>query len=844
MVQTQWNIRRSTYDEVAIHEVYELYPSLISLKLHHGGFFTKYPGKVYYNGKINFIDLVDTGKLSFQDLRMVMAELGNKDDVSRYYHFKVPNFDLDFGLQPLANDEHTLNMFKHAPKCKIIEVYSEAGKELGHIQTSDATDVYHVKEMGEATDVYHVTGTNMAITNFDLFEDFDPFYEVSNKEMAIENRIEEDDDVAEDSDFEGGEGGIVGDVDVDMENFILNIDIDAEWIRKLNEITDRPNVDIDIEAMSLEELESASDDSDLESGSGGTHFYVGQVFGSKEAIKKRLDMHAVETRRDIQLVKNDLGRMRAVCKGILPEFRKNGLVTHSENKACCPWVLHISIGKHDKTWMVKTYVDTHKCLQSRKVKVCTTTWLSEQITDTIATNPDIPLKSLREGLEKRFMMKVSQDKTFRAKTMAIKKVRGDYAEQYTYLRDYICELQRINPETTVKLEVEREVNISSTTRQFKRIYICLGVLKKGFKAGLRNLLGLDGAFMKGPFPGQILTAVGIDPNNGIYPLAYAIVEAETTQSWSWFLEYLGDDLDLSVNSNFTFISDRQKGIIPAIAKLHPCADHRYCVRHIYENMKLTWKGKAYEEHIWKCAKACTVPLFDKAMEELKKLNVGAYEWLKRIPPQRYFDHSDVLLNNMCEVFNKQLVDARDKPIITALEYIRGYLMKRIASIQKLIDKEDGPLTPTTTMLDSIKEEAAEYVVIWNGGDEYQVSGPRRDQCVVDVNKKVCSCRYWELTGIPCKHAVATIWNISANGGDVALQEAWVHPVYWLDTWKTMYSFKVSPTHGRLMWPKFGCPSTLTPPKHHTQVGRPRKKRRKTAEELSQAVGKGSKLSRL
>ena len=132
------------------------------------------------------------------------------------------------------------------------------------------------------------------------------------------------------------------------------------------------------------------------------------------------------------------------------------------------------------------------------------------------------------------------------------------------------------------------------------------------------VLGFDGAFMKGPFPGQLLTAVGIDPNNGIFPLAYGIVETESRESWTWFLQHLKDDLDLEDNSNFTFISDRQKvmhtlcfiltflnihtlcllkslfyyimkqGIIPAIAELFPVAEHRYCLMHIYENMKLRW----------------------------------------------------------------------------------------------------------------------------------------------------------------------------------------------------------------------------------------------------------------
>ncbi|GKA05153.1 mutator type transposase [Tanacetum coccineum] len=68
---------------------------------------------------------------------------------------------------------------------------------------------------------------------------------------------------------------------------------------------------------------------------------------------------------------------------------------------------------------------------------------------------------------------------------------------------------------------------------------------------------------------MILTAVGVDPNNGTYPLAYAVVEAETKDSWNWFLDCLGDDLELTRNSNFTFISDRQQAslIRPMIRRI-------------------------------------------------------------------------------------------------------------------------------------------------------------------------------------------------------------------------------------------------------------------------------------
>ena len=76
-------------------------------------------------------------------------------------------------------------------------------------------------------------------------------------------------------------------------------------------------------------------------------------------------------------------------------------------------------------------------------------------------------------------------------------------------------------------------------------------------------------------------------------------------------------------------------MLPAIAKLFPSAEHRICVRHIYENMNLTWKGNEYKEMLWKCAKALTVVEFNKHMDELKAYNKKAYAWLKKIAPEHW-----------------------------------------------------------------------------------------------------------------------------------------------------------------------------------------------------------------
>ncbi|GJT22353.1 heat stress transcription factor B-4-like protein [Tanacetum coccineum] len=244
----------------------------------------------------------------------------------------------------------------------------------------------------------------------------------------------------------------------------------------------------------------------------------------------------------------------------------------------------------------------------------------------------------------------------------------------------------------------------------------------GFRAYRRDMLGLDYAFMKGPFLGQVLVDVGLDSNNGIYPLAYALVEAKSKSSWCWFLQCLGDDIDLHPNSNFKFISDRQKGIIPAIKTDYPS------------------RAK-----------------------------------------------SDLLLNNICEVFNGKIVGGRDKPVITLLKYIREYCMKRIINLQGVIDKCTGPLTPTTTrIMESIKKEAHLMKVQWNG-----------------VNNLLKYGSEWPGDTTP---------------------EMWVNPCYWLSTWKETYSHKIQPICETKYLENFTCPTSLLPPKHHVQVGRPRKGR--------------------
>ncbi|XP_052627340.1 uncharacterized protein LOC128133865 [Lactuca sativa] len=252
-------------------------------------------------------------------------------------------------------------------------------------------------------------------------------------------------------------------------------------------------------------------------------------------------------------------------------------------------------------------------------------------------------------------------------------------------------------------------------------------------------------------------------------------------------------------------------------------------------MRKRWRQTEYRDHLWRCASATTILEFEHLMKEFSQYDKEACEWLKQIPPKHWArSHfsgravSDVLISNMCEVFNGKIEKGRDKPVIGCLEFIREYLMKRICNVMKEMKKAKGPLTPTATdILTARKTVASQYIARWNGGDKYQVTGALQDQHVVDVRNKTCTCRKWELIGIPCRHAIATLNEMSKDPeADLDIYK-WVHKVYFLETWKKAYSFKVEPIKGRSMWPKSECPTKLIPPPHRTQVGRPKKKRRQS-----------------
>jgi hypothetical protein len=155
---------------------------------------------------------------------------------------------------------------------------------------------------------------------------------------------------------------------------------------------------------------------------------------------------------------------------------------------------------------------------------------------------------------------------YRARKKAQQKFYGKLDEQYHKLWDYCTMVRNTNIGSCLILMVDRPM--PEVPCRFQRLYVSFAAMKIGFLQGCRPVIGIDACFLKGTYRGQLMAAVSRDANNSMYPLSIAVIEAETKDSWTWFLEALVYDLGPAPPQGWTFISDRQKVSIFIFCILH------------------------------------------------------------------------------------------------------------------------------------------------------------------------------------------------------------------------------------------------------------------------------------
>lgn len=260
---------------------------------------------------------------------------------------------------------------------------------------------------------------------------------------------------------------------------------------------------------------------------------------------------------------------------------------------------------------------------------------------------------------------------------------------------------------------------------------------------------------------------------------------------------------------------------------------------MYNNFNKRFLGEKLRNTLWGIAGSTTVEQYERRMETLKVKSVDAYNYLVAVAPKEkwvtafFSEHAccDSLLNNMCETFNSKIVEAREMAIITMLEELRTKQMQRTQYRGQWIRTYDYPVPPVIKeYIEKESKHASSWRAIFNGDNSYQVSGPG-GQFVVNMRHRSCTCRRWQIRGIPCVHAVSCILKIDQQITD------YVSPYYKTDSMVILYRNVLYPINGVDNWPKSSeVGFDLEPPRSKRQRGRPKKNRSEKAVIMVRADG--------
>ncbi|KAL0710612.1 hypothetical protein Bca4012_017590 [Brassica carinata] len=378
-------------------------------------------------------------------------------------------------------------------------------------------------------------------------------------------------------------------------------------------------------------------------------------------------------------------------------------------------------------------------------------------------------------------------KCYRAKEKAIFELRGADDDSYTKLSEYLYMLKLANPGTVA--DIESEIDKEGVER-FLYLFLSFGASIRGFKK-LRRVLVVDGTHLSGKFKGVLLTASGQDGNFQVFPLAYAVVDAEDTEAWTWFLQKV--ERILADSSDVSIISDRATCIATAVSRVYPQAHHGYCIVHLARNVNARYSSKGLAKMVTAAATAHRMRDYKKLCDKIRAASsdcaiylgkIGTAHWSRTyFKGQRY----NIMTSNIAEQLNNALVEGRSSPIVELLMFIQGMMTRWFSARRKKAGKHRGLLTvevdkEMTKSMALISGSKINSVSSWAS----QVVGKFGGYESVVLDQKKCSCKYFDNMQIPCGHALLAADNLKVPYATLVGQ--W----YKTDAWRETYAGIISP----------------------------------------------------
>lgn len=469
---------------------------------------------------------------------------------------------------------------------------------------------------------------------------------------------------------------------------------------------------------------------------------LGQRFNTFTEFREALHKYSIAHGFAYRYKKNDSHRVTVKCKS-----------------QGCPWRIYASRLATTQLICIKKMSSKHTC-EGAAVKAgyrATRGWVGNIIKEKLKSSPNYKPKDIADDIKREYGIQLNYSQAWRAKEIAREQLQGSYKEAYTLL-PYFCEkIKETNPGSVVTFSTKDDSS-------FHRLFISFHASISGFQQGCRPLLFLDTTPLNSKYQGTLLAATSVDGDDGIFPVAFAVVDAETDENWLWFLQEL--KAAISTSEGITFVAAFEEGLKKSLNEVFQNCYHGYCLRHLAEKLNRDLKGQFSHEarrfiinDFYAAAYAPKREGFHSAAESIKCISPDAYNWVAQSEPQRWANafFEGARYNHMSSNFGQQFYnwvsDANELPITQMVDVLRGKMMESIYMRRVESNQWTTKLTPSKeeTLLKEIGLSRSFQVLLLEG-TSFEVRGDVVE--VVNVDQMDCTCKVWRSTGLPCCHAIA------------------------------------------------------------------------------------------
>lgn len=539
-------------------------------------------------------------------------------------------------------------------------------------------------------------------------------------------------------------------------------------------------------------------------------FVVGQEFSDVKAFRTAIKEVAIAQHFELRIIKSDLIRYIAKCAA-----------------EGCPWRIRAVKLPNAPTFTLRSLGGTHTCGRNAHTghHQASVDWIVNFIEERLRDNINYKPKDILHDVYRQYGITIPYKQAWRAKERGLQAIFGSSEESYCLLPAYCEQIMKSNPGSVA------EVFTSVADNRFQRVFVSFYASVRGFLNGCLPLVGLGGIQLKSKYLGTLLSATSFDADGGLFPLAFGVVDMENDESWMWFLSEVHKALEMNTETmpRLTFLSDGHKGVSDAIKRKFPAASNAICMKFLTESIGKEFKNPRLVHLLWKAAYATTTTGFKIKMVELEEISSEATKWLQQYPPSRWalsylegarYGH----LSSNIDEFSQWIVEARELPIIQVIECIHSKLMANFEEKRAKCESWFSMLVPYAEhhIMESMNR-ASIYQVLRSDEVEFEVLSAERSE-IVNIGAHSCSCRDWQLYGIPCSHAVAALL---FSRKDVY---SFIEKYFTLSNFCKAYAEKIHPIPGKIEWKK-ECENTMgdkirpvRPPKVRRPPGRPEKKR--------------------